>query len=97
MRKRCLCPKCGHNHVLLISGVPDSTEIGLNPKFLNVAFVTGPKTFLSNQNLERAGHLEAAVCRQCGYTEFYTRDPQAIPIDGTYVREGVGPETTGRP
>jgi len=94
MRSKLLCPKCGHNHVLLISGVPDSTEIGLNPRFLNIAFVTAPKKFLTDQNLERAGHLQAAVCRQCGYTEFYTHDPQAIPIDGTYVREGVGVDVT---
>jgi ribosomal protein S27AE len=96
MRENLLCPKCGHNHVLLIADVPDSTESGLNPNSLRIAFVTLPKKFLSDETLGRAGHLEAAVCRKCGYTELYTRDPQAIPIDGTHVREGVGPEARGR-
>jgi hypothetical protein len=41
---------------------------------------------------ERAGELEAGVCRSCGYTELYTKDPGAIPIDGTYVREIVAAE-----
>jgi predicted nucleic-acid-binding Zn-ribbon protein len=96
MRDKLVCPRCGHNHILLISEIPDSTECGLDPNSLKIAFVAVPKKFLSSQTVERAGQLEAAVCRQCGYTELYTRDPQAIPIDGKFVREGVGPEPTHR-
>lgn len=37
-----------------------------------------------------AGALEAGVCRSCGYTEFYVKDPGTIPVDGKHVREVVG-------
>ncbi len=43
-----------------------------------------------------AGLMEAYVCRLCGYTELYTRDPGAIPVDGIYVRE-VTPEVPPGP
>ena len=36
---------------------------------------------------ESSGELEAGVCRKCGYTEFYTKDPASIIVDGVYVRE----------
>lgn len=36
---------------------------------------------------ESAGEVEAGVCRRCGYTEFYTKDPGNIIADGVYVRE----------
>jgi hypothetical protein len=37
-----------------------------------------------------SGELEAGVCRRCGYTEFYTKAPDQIIVDGTHVRELVG-------
>jgi predicted nucleic-acid-binding Zn-ribbon protein len=40
-----------------------------------------------------AGLVEAFICKSCGYTELYTKDPSQIPIDGTYVQELVGPKT----
>lgn len=39
-----------------------------------------------------AGLVEAYVCKACGFTELYTRDPESIPADGEIVRELVGPE-----
>jgi hypothetical protein len=39
-----------------------------------------------------AGVVQAYICKACGYTEFYTRDPEAIPVDGKAVREINGPE-----
>jgi hypothetical protein len=41
------------------------------------------------------GLVEAFVCKRCGYTELYTREPDSIPIDGHYVREVRGPEPAG--
>ena len=32
-----------------------------------------------------AGRMEAWICRGCGFTEFYTIDVAAIPIDGAQV------------
>lgn len=71
--------------------MPDSKEVGLSPGYLNIAVIAEKKRPLSNKALGRAGHVEAAVCKQCGFTELYTQDPSAIPIDGEHVREGVGP------
>jgi predicted nucleic-acid-binding Zn-ribbon protein len=39
-----------------------------------------------------AGLVEAYVCKKCGFTEFYTREPGSLPVDGTHIRELVGPE-----
>jgi len=36
-----------------------------------------------------AGELSAGVCRLCGYTELYTKDPQNIIVDGVNVREVI--------
>lgn len=63
----------------------------MNPQGLSIAFVNVKKAWLSDKNLERAGEVEAAVCKRCGYTELYVRDPEEIPVDGNHVREAVGP------
>lgn len=91
MRSKLLCPKCGNNKILLVAAIPDCSEIGCDPSFLNIAAFAVKKQWLSSKTLGRAGHLEAVVCKQCGYTELYTRDPGAIPVDGEHVREVSGP------
>lgn len=91
MREKLVCPKCKHNHILLVAGIPDIVEPGLAPWYLKVAVVPAPKGFLEPET-KGAGHLAAAVCKRCGYTELYTLDPQSIPVDGKHVREAVGPE-----
>jgi len=97
MRSTLICPKCQHNHILWLAAVADLRDYGTNPGFLNIALVPlAKKKFMTDQNLESAGHVQAAVCRSCGYTEFYTQDPQSIPVDGQYVRECVGPSTPFR-
>ena len=93
MRDTHVCPKCRNNHILLIAAVPDDAA-GADPVALKVAFAKA-KEFLSSTTRKGVGHLEAAVCRRCGFTEFYTRDPGNIPVDDQYVREAVGPEPTG--
>lgn len=88
------CPKCNHDHILYIATVADrygenSTSDASVP--MKIAHIVKPITFLgiAATTTDRAGELEAGVCRSCGYTELYTKDPGAIPIDGTYVREVV--------
>ncbi len=39
---------------------------------------------------------EAVVCAACGYTEFYTKDPSAIIVDGMNVRELVATGVAAR-
>ena len=31
------------------------------------------------------GHIEAYVCRTCGFMELYVREPKSVPIDGKSV------------
>lgn len=85
MKQTLRCPKCGLNRILYVARVPDAHDSYQNYGPLFVAQVGGGRG-------EVAGELEAGVCRACGYTEFYVKDPNAIPVDGRYVREVVGPE-----
>lgn len=89
MRQTHVCPKCRNDHLLLVAAVPDTGE-SADPLPMKVAFAAAKKGFFSDNTLERVGHLEAVVCRRCGYTELYTRDPESIPVDGKNVREVVG-------
>lgn len=90
MRTRHVCPRCQHNRILIIAAVPDRAESNwIKP--LNVATVVVGRTFMGDDKLGTAGELSAAVCRACGYAELYVAEPAAIPIDGTHVREVVGP------
>lgn len=94
MRKQHVCPKCRHNHILLIESVADAGEVKNQVRSLHVAIAFQGTGFLGNDKLVAAGKLTAAVCKQCGYTELYSTDPDQIPVDGKYVREVVGPENT---
>ena len=60
-----------------------------------VARVVNPKNPTQSAWRSRnatAGVVESYICRACGYTEFYTRDPESIPVDGVVVRELNGSE-----
>lgn len=91
MRKRHVCPKCRHNHILIIEAVPDTGEYSTEIRHLHVAVVFAGDGWFGDKT-QTAGKLSACVCRQCGYTELYTRDAPLIPVDGKYVREVVGPK-----
>jgi hypothetical protein len=41
----------------------------------------------AQQRTKRFGLLEMYVCRQCGFTEWYCRDPENIPIGEEYGTE----------
>lgn len=86
MQHRHLCPKCGHNHILLIARVADGLYSAA--KVMNLAIVPFGDAVTTH------GPLSAATCRRCGFTELYVAHPETIPVDGTYVREVVGPEPT---
>ena len=95
MRQRHVCPKCSHNHILLIESVPDTGEFSTEIRQLHIAEVFAGEGWFGDKTTT-AGRLSAAVCRQCGYTELYTTDPARIPVDGKYVREMVGPDPDGK-
>ena len=95
MKQTLRCPKCQHNRILYIAQVSDQDgQWGEKPAQIAVVPKEGRGILTGNvyTTFESAGDLEAGVCRSCGYTEFYTKNPGDIPIDGQYVREVVGPE-----
>jgi len=77
MKTSLTCPKCSTTRLLHVTEVADS-DGEYEVATFKVARVKGRG---------RAGEIEAYVCRQCGYTEFYTRDPGTIQVDGRIVRE----------
>jgi predicted nucleic-acid-binding Zn-ribbon protein len=65
------CPKCQHGEIVVLR------------------HVAGDQVYLAEGEdgkvWRRAAPREAYICRACGYTEYYTRDVAAIPIDGELV------------
>ena len=94
MLKHHVCPKCRHNHILAIASMPDRDGTS-EPGDFRVATVPNTGGGFFSPSTIAAGRLTAAVCRACGYTELYTVNPGNLPIDGTWVRELVGPEPEG--
>jgi predicted nucleic-acid-binding Zn-ribbon protein len=98
MRESHVCPKCRFNRVLWIAQVPeagsrvDGSANIARTVLRGVGFLGGDTYAFSS-----AGDLSACVCRRCGYTELYTTNVEAIPIDGRLVSELVGPEPSDAP
>jgi predicted nucleic-acid-binding Zn-ribbon protein len=89
MKTTARCPKCHHNHILNVTYVADRGRDGEDqPAKLAL------RLDLTTRRIEGVGDLQAAVCKQCGYTELYVKSPAAIPVDGVYVSETVGPESS---
>ncbi len=74
MRTSHVCPKCNHGEVLFVPRLPDRDDRDtIRPMVLHV-------THLDWKDIE-TGALQAYVCRGCGYTELYTAQASAIPVD----------------
>jgi len=103
MRKSGSCPKCQSRAILCISQIADSYGRGgfeglneglesgpmqrkANPWRLARIPYPGRRSW-GTVEIATAGLVEAYVCKDCGFTEFYTKDPGEIPVDGVYVRE----------
>jgi predicted nucleic-acid-binding Zn-ribbon protein len=88
------CPKCKHDRILYIDKVADRLESATTDYSapMRVAYYKRPVGNVFGMALTSsasAGELSAGVCRLCGYTEFYTKDPQNIIVDGVNVREVI--------
>jgi ribosomal protein S27AE len=108
MRDRHVCPKCNFNHILHLPEVADRVGDGAEPvggakpnesertsSFgWRLARQAHAYRTLGLPAIKEtvAGLVEAYVCKKCGFTEFYSREPESIPVDGKYIRELVGPE-----
>ncbi len=71
-----VCPLCWHNQV--IQGWPLDFASGMqNPLALAhvQSFVTGPRQD------KPLGPLLTYTCRRCGYTQWFVKDPETVPID----------------
>lgn len=87
------CPKCQHDRILYIAAVADRYgDHGKPTAPMRIAHYQrslGTLLGMAMSTSESAGELEAGVCKKCGYTEFYTKNPADIVVDGVYVRELV--------
>jgi len=101
MKRSLTCPKCSGRELLHVTQLADRVgdmggarmDHGEDPRPeaaqfypTRIARVPNPDGSFWASHVLGAGLLEAIVCRACGYTELYTRDPASIPVDGTVVR-----------
>ncbi len=74
MRTNHVCPKCSGREILFVPHIADRDDIdSVRPLMLHVVNYDW-------KDLE-VGALQAYVCRKCGFTELYTHQPDAIPVD----------------
>jgi predicted nucleic-acid-binding Zn-ribbon protein len=68
------CPKCGHGEILFLPHIADRDDRdNVRPLSLFVRHY-------DYKDVEM-GTLQAYVCRGCGYTELYTLNAAALPVD----------------
>ena len=60
-----------------------------------IARIAKPSNDTRRPTHRTAGLVQACICRGRDYTELYTKAPQSIPVDGTFVQELIGPESQG--
>lgn len=102
MKSSSRCPKCSGTELLHLTRVaervgkklPDAvqqSEAGTDATNMVYTWrvaVCDNKQGYSGHDYYLAGIVEAYVCKGCGFTEFYTKDPQSIQ-PGTHVVEIV--------
>lgn len=83
MRKTKTCPKCECKKLLRIEWVADARD-GLTGR-ANLAVRFEGHSFLGNEQKRAVGDLEAVMCSECGYTEYYCTNPKDITPDGKFI------------
>jgi predicted nucleic-acid-binding Zn-ribbon protein len=74
MRTSHVCPKCENREVLFVPRVADRDDRDyVRPLVLHVEHLDWKDTEL--------GVIQAYICRACGYTELYTVQAAALPVD----------------
>jgi predicted nucleic-acid-binding Zn-ribbon protein len=74
MRTTHACPKCSHQEILFVPRVADRDDRdNVRPLVLHVQHYDWKD--------EEVGTLQAYVCRACGYTELYTAQASALPVE----------------
>jgi hypothetical protein len=99
MRTSHICPKCRGSRILVLPRIDQVVDEYGQVQAWRIARV--PEHMdgypLPGGEPVTAGLVQAYICKACGYTEFYTRDPEAIPVDGKAVRELSGGQGGGSP
>ena len=95
MKRTNICPKCQHNEVLFLREVNDETQDTSERWRIGRIREERKGTFRTKTMITITGLVQAYVCRQCGYTEFYTQGPERIEADGKTIELLKGPEPSG--
>lgn len=85
------CPLCEHNEIV----VSEAGEFGHNDWEKPMCVTYDARWVASGRN-PRYGHgpLSMYMCRQCGFVQWFARDPQTVPVDDehkTKLIEGTAP------
>jgi predicted nucleic-acid-binding Zn-ribbon protein len=93
MKNSLQCPKCSGRRILWVKEVQDKAP-GDGGGILSIrASVKDDGVALGEW--ENTGIFEAFVCAGCGFTEWFVRDPESLPIDGETVTLLEGNEASG--
>lgn len=84
MRTTKSCPKCDSKKLLSIDVVPDD-QGGLDARQAHLAIRHEGYSFMGNEKRRTVGNLQAVMCSECGYTEFYCANPAEIQPDGKLI------------
>jgi len=82
MRNSVRCPKCDGQSILHASGIEDRSTHAKDA----VLSIKGDEPFTVFGSWSHVGVIEAYICENCGFTEWYTRDPDKIPHGETVRR-----------
>ncbi|MCC7539958.1 MAG: hypothetical protein IT379_27300 [Deltaproteobacteria bacterium] len=75
------CPLCDHHEV--VEARPG--EFGDGSREVGAAVAYEPRWVLGGRNPEYPyGHLSVCFCRACGYTQWFTAEPDKVPIGDEY-------------
>jgi predicted nucleic-acid-binding Zn-ribbon protein len=95
MKEKHVCPRCRNNEVLYVKEVNDEMDShSRNWRIARVKYIE-EGIFGQKRRVNMVGRVEAYICRRCGYTELYTKDPESLPIDGENVVLLKGPDDVG--
>jgi predicted nucleic-acid-binding Zn-ribbon protein len=88
------CPKCTGDDLFVVEKVTQPDQDSINGTHTTTLFAiwaeTGERGFLGAKSKRyRAGSLEAWVCAQCGFTEWYARDANQVLEELAARRLGV--------
>ncbi len=75
------CVKCSNEKI--IESVP--ADFGDNNLEIEMCVTSDPRLVMSGRKPSNSyGHLKLLICSNCGYSEWWTENPEDIPIGKDY-------------